>query len=154
MCEVPSRRITLKAEEGELAALEGWTARLATDFALPPLLAFRVDLCLTETIDNLLAYGYPHGRRGSFTVGFCCQPEEILIRVEDDGVAFDPTRYQPAPLPRSLAEAQTGGRGIRLVRHYADQIRYERRGDINHLVLAFQLGSVRTPPPTPDGARE
>jgi len=57
----------------------------------------------------------------------------VTIELRDRGPAFDPTQHHRVA-PRSQEE-QTGGWGIQLVRHYLDEIRYERRDGENVLQL-------------------
>jgi serine/threonine-protein kinase RsbW len=45
---------------------------------------------------------------------------------EDDGLPFDPCSGPDPSLPRTLADAQVGGRGLLLVRRMATTLRYER----------------------------
>jgi serine/threonine-protein kinase RsbW len=134
----PSSEIVIKAALEDFALLEQWVGMLAVKFQLPPALAHRFDLCVTELVTNVIGHGYPDGHGGTVRVRFWCQPEQIIIRIDDDGTPFDPTSHVPPELPRSLAEATTGGRGISLVRYHADEIRYQRDAAMNQLTLVFR----------------
>jgi serine/threonine-protein kinase RsbW len=134
----PSSEIVIKAALEDLALLAQWVGTLAVKFLLPPALAHRFDLCVTELVTNVIRHGYPDGQAGTVTVRLWCQPEQIIIRIDDDGAPFNPTSHVPPDLPRSLAEATTGGRGIRLVRYYADEIRYQRVATMNQITLVFR----------------
>jgi anti-sigma regulatory factor (Ser/Thr protein kinase) len=137
----PSSQIVMRATLEGLADLEHWVAAQAVEFILPPPLPKRIDLCLTEHVTNIIGYAYPDGAVGTIIISLWRRPEEIVIRVDDDGAPFDPTSYALPALPRSLADAEGGGRGIRLVRHFADELHYLRTAAGNELVLKF-----RTPP--------
>ena len=65
-----------------------------------------------------------------------------MLTIEDDGMAFDPTKVPPPAKPRSLDEAPIGGLGLHLVRQFSSGMEYERRGRTNHLVVRF--GSTAT----------
>ena len=39
----------------------------------------------------------------------------------------------------TLEDRKVGGLGLTLVRHFMDEVRYERRGDRNHLSLAWRV---------------
>lgn len=133
-----SAQIVIQAKIEQLPDLERWVEVLAAQLLLPPSLVHRVDLCLTEIVTNLVDYGYPHGEVGAVRIHCWRQPGQIVIRVEDDGIAFDPTKYVPPDLPTSLADATMGGRGIRLVRHFADELHHVRAVDGNQLTLVFR----------------
>jgi anti-sigma regulatory factor (Ser/Thr protein kinase) len=141
----PSAQILLRATSEESAVLERWTASLGSDFGLPDPVLQRIDLCLVEAMSNVIAYAYPHSSAGTVRICFWREPEGIVIRIDDDGEAFDPTSYPVQALPASLEGASAGGRGIRLMRHYAEEIRYQRDGPINRLTLVFKArnGEVR-----------
>jgi anti-sigma regulatory factor (Ser/Thr protein kinase) len=148
MATEQSSQLVLAARMEQLPELEHWVARLRAQFLLAPALAHHIDLCLTELVSNVIRYGYPDGRPGTVRIGCRREPERIVIRIEDDGAAFDPTAYVPAALPTSLAEAETGGRGIRLVQHFADELHHLRSAAGNQLTLVFRSpGAVTQPYP-------
>lgn len=71
------------------------------------------------------------------SVGMCLDLADEPVGTIDDGAPFDPTAYVLPELPSSLADASGGGRGIRLVRHFADQLLHRRKADGNQLTLVF-----------------
>lgn len=127
----------------QLRELEHWVAQLGVEHLLSPALLHHIDLCLTELVSNVIHYGYPDGKPGTVSIRFWREPELIMIRIEDDAAPFDPTAYVAADLPASLSEADTGGRGIRLVRHFADELHHLGSTAGNQLTLVF-----RNPRPT------
>jgi anti-sigma regulatory factor (Ser/Thr protein kinase) len=134
----PSSGIVLRTQPEELSRLALWTASLAESCSLSPILAHRIDLCLTEIVTNVVDYGYADGTSGAVSVHFWGgDSERVVFRVDDEGVPFDPTSFVPPQLPRVLADATIGGRGIRLVRHYANEIHYRRDAGTNQLTLVF-----------------
>jgi len=138
MATESTSQLLMQASAGQLPDLEHWVAQLRTQFLLSPSLVHRIDLCLTELVTNVIQYGYPDGKLGTVRIRFLRQPRQIVIRIEDDGTAFDPTSYVPAELPSSLDGAATGGRGIRLVRHFADELHHGRSAAANQLTLVFR----------------
>jgi anti-sigma regulatory factor (Ser/Thr protein kinase) len=61
----------------------------------------------------------------------------LLAVIEDTARPFDPTTVPPRVAPKTIEEASVGKLGVHLVRNYAAQIEYERRGDRNRLTLRF-----------------
>jgi anti-sigma regulatory factor (Ser/Thr protein kinase) len=153
MATEPSSQIVIQAKLEQLPDLQHWVEALAVDFHLPPPLVNRIDLCLTELVANIIAYGYPDGAVGTVSISFWRQLEQIITRIDDDGAAFDPTSYVLPGLPRSLADASGGGRGIRLVRHFADELHYLRGAAGNELVLIFRTPRPRAHSSAARGAR-
>jgi anti-sigma regulatory factor (Ser/Thr protein kinase) len=152
MATEASSQIVIPAKLEQLRALAQWVARLAAEFCLPSALAHRIDLCLTELVTNLISYGYPDGRVGAVRIGFWRQSEQIMVRIEDDGILFDPTSYEPPALPSSLADAPSGGRGIRLVRHFSDELQHREAAAGNELTLVFRGAGAETHSSVPAGA--
>src|SRR5665213_186124 len=124
MATEPSSQFVMPAKLEQLRDLKHWIERLAAEFSLPAALVHRIDLCLTELVTNVISYGYPDGRVGAVKVQFWRQSEQVVIRIDDDGILFDPTCYESPGLPAALSEAPDGGRGIRLVRHFSDELHH------------------------------
>src|SRR5690606_23469848 len=91
---------------------------------------FKLRLCLDETLTNIVMHGYS-GADPAVTP--CVElrlhqdDRRLYLRVKDNGVAFDPTAQTSRKLDASLDDAQIGGHGLRLLRHYLEDIRYARR---------------------------
>jgi anti-sigma regulatory factor (Ser/Thr protein kinase) len=133
----PDARIALETTFACLPDLEHWIEQLGVRFALAPLLRNRIEVCLTELIANLISYGYGDGRVGTAALSFWRQPDRYVVCIEDDGWPFDPTTHELPPRPKSLEDASASGRGIPLVRQFADSLQYRRHGGRNQLMLGF-----------------
>jgi len=100
----------------------------------------RAEICLDELVSNVVRHGGHGARPATLTVSLSREAEGLCLTVEDDGQSFDPTQV-PAPVfAGSLMEAEEGGRGVFLVRSFADDLRYERRGGRNHVTVVFRRG--------------
>ena len=133
-------RILLQAEFAELERLTNWVAALRNALRLPERTAHDVDLCLTELVTNIASYAYPGGETHKpVEIRASRDGDRLVVEIEDEGVPFDPGAYVLPELPKSLAEAAIGGRGLRLVRHFSDDIIYRRDGGMNRLTLVFRL---------------
>ncbi|HEX4052328.1 MAG TPA: ATP-binding protein [Steroidobacteraceae bacterium] len=146
MATEPFSQLVLRADLEELSRLESWLGTLSREFLLSPLLAYRLDICLTELMTNVIGYAFPDGTAGTVAIRCWRDPDQIVVRMIDDGAPFDPTSYVSPDLPKSLAEATVGGWGVRLVRQYADELCYRRSADANQLTLVFRwlAGDVST----------
>jgi anti-sigma regulatory factor (Ser/Thr protein kinase) len=133
----PDARITLETKLACLPDIEHWIEQLSIQFSFRPLLRNRIEVCVTELMANLISYGYVDGRAGRATLSFWRKPDRYVVCLEDDGRPFDPTTHALPPQPGSLEDANASGRGISLVRQFADTLQYRRRGDGNQLRLGF-----------------
>jgi serine/threonine-protein kinase RsbW len=88
---------------------------------------FAVRLALDEALANALK----HGNRGdpAKCVRLCWRvtPECVLAKVEDEGEGFDPAAVPDPRDPENLE--RSCGRGLLLMRHYMDEVRYHGRGN-------------------------
>lgn len=113
----------------EIGEREGW----------PPKLAFGLTLSVDEALTNVLSYAFaPAGPAHvpAVRLSYARDGADIVIEIADNGVPYDPTASAPPALADNIEDADIGGHGVRLMRHYLDELRYERCGEWNHLRLA------------------
>jgi anti-sigma regulatory factor (Ser/Thr protein kinase) len=139
MSAQPSSHITLRARVQELERLSRWIANLSEAHHLLPRLASHVELCLTEIVTNIISHAYAQitPPTDAVIVSFARQNAQVVVQVEDGGVAFDPVAHVLTALPISLDDARIGGNGLRLVRQLADRLDYRREGAVNRLTMVF-----------------
>lgn len=135
--ELPLRSLHLQVP-GERAALEP-TRLQVLDFlageGLPAAAVYRLELVLEEVLMNQLWHAGT-GRADSHTdLLLQCGPDQLLLRVEDDGPPFDPTQAALPTLPTSIDAAMPGGLGLLLMRKAVMSWCYERSGGRNCLSL-------------------
>jgi len=66
----------------------------------------------------------------------------VTITIEDHGAAFDPREVPPPPVPSRIDEAVIGGLGVHLMRHFAQDLAYQRLDGVNRLILRFDLAKA------------
>ena len=104
---------------------------------------YNIELVFEEIVGNIVRYGAPQGGELRVEVSIEIGVDDVVITVEDDGIAFDPCGRSEAVVLTTLAEAPDGGFGLTIVRHAVSSMRYERSGDQrNRLVV-----SLRSPTP-------
>ena len=109
-----------------VAERDGWPAR--TLFALT--------LCADEALTNVITHALPVSAAPLQLRLECARTDGgVLLRIEDNGAAFDPTAQASPELAPSLDDAQIGGHGLRLMRHYLRALHYQRQNDCNVLLL-------------------
>jgi anti-sigma regulatory factor (Ser/Thr protein kinase) len=129
--------LVLRNDAGELARMTAWILEVCNAAGLPPKTAFAVQLCLDEVVSNIIQHGKGEARASEIVASLTREPVGIVLAVEDDGAAFDPTGT-PAPRRReSLDDFPIGGLGIHLIRQFANVVEYQREGGRNRLRLTF-----------------
>jgi anti-sigma regulatory factor (Ser/Thr protein kinase) len=130
-----ARRLLLHRDLAELERLAVWIERWAMR-DLSANLSFAVQVCLEEAVANIIMYSTTKDDRLEIVVELERPDQTLIARIEDNGSAFDPTRFQRPPVPASLAEANVD-LGIHLMRSFASDMHYERRDSRNRLTMRF-----------------
>ena len=98
---------------------------------------FWTDLAFEELATNVMHHAF-QGRAASahpIDVEIAVAPGEVVLVIEDDGPAFDPTALPAQPAPKSLEAARIGGLGIPFVRAAARQLEYRRDDGRNRVTV-------------------
>lgn len=120
--------ITLANDLSELARLTERVEGFARINRLSEKMVFQVNLALEELITNVIKFGFPHDvRTHLIDVDLSLVGDELVITVEDDGVAFDPFSVEEPDVELSAEEREVGGLGVHLVRSFFTRCEYERR---------------------------
>lgn len=129
--------LTLQPDEAEIARASEWAVSIARRAELPANLVFALELCIEEAISNIIRYGGDHDSGFGIRLDVATKPGGVVIVIEDAGREFDPTTMPPPKAAASIEETPIGGRGVGLMRRFAQRIRYERSGGRNRLTLGF-----------------
>lgn len=119
-----------------LASALAWLEGLAERDGWPVRTLFALTLCADEALTNVISYTAPCGQAALQLRLECARgPGSVLLCIEDNGAAFDPTAQASPELVPSLDDAQIGGHGLRLMRHYLRTLQYQRVDERNVLLL-------------------
>ncbi len=118
-----------------------WLRGLAREAQWPERTVFGLVLSLDEALTNIIHHSRSAQGRdtGQIHLACTCETQGIVLRIEDHGMAFDPTQATPKPQADSVEDAQIGGHGLRLMRHYLKSLHYAREGERNVLTLVAGL---------------
>lgn len=86
--------------------------------------AFHVRMVLEEILMNVIMHGGDGTREPSVWLDLEQQAQGVLLTVQDDGVAFDPTLVAPPDIEASLEERDIGGLGVHLMHTLMDHVSY------------------------------
>ena len=125
----------LSNQYSELRRISKWVHRIALAQGCTRELVHAVELSVNETLTNIISYAYRDDTQHEIVVELLAQPERICVRIEDDGVPFDPLKAPIAAPSESLAESSHTGRGILLMRNLMDELHYERGDNRNSLTM-------------------
>ncbi|HET9156984.1 MAG TPA: ATP-binding protein [Myxococcaceae bacterium] len=114
---------------------------------------FSVELVFEEVVANVVRYGTrPHGVT-TVSLEVLLQDDSVRLTFHDDGPAFDP-RQRPDPAPaRDLEHAETGGRGLMLIRSVCKDLEYVRTPEGQNRLTVVVPRDAATGARMSDGAR-
>jgi len=99
---------------------------------------YALRLVVEELLTNVAKYACA---RGSVEVRVRTGADGIVVRIEDDGVAFDPTAAVAPEAPATIDAARVGGLGLKLVRASVRRMTYRRDGGRNVVECEIPLDS-------------
>jgi serine/threonine-protein kinase RsbW len=83
-------------------------------------------VAVTESVNNAIVHGNRNDKSKSVHLSFEINDSNISFIVKDEGRGFD---YNNLPDPTAPENLQTpGGRGIFLIRHLADEVKFDSTG--------------------------
>lgn len=121
----------------DLARLYPWLDEAAAPLGLSKQLMNSMHVALEEAVMNVVMHGFAPEHVQEIFIQFASEAAKAVIVVEDAGRPFDVTLATEKSRPGSLLDAEPGGLGIKLLRHYCKDISYERKSGCNRLTLGF-----------------
>jgi len=88
---------------------------------------FAVRLAATEAVANAMRHGNGGDNTKQVRVDYLVLPDEVLVRVEDQGNGFDPAQV-PSPLSGSSLNPKRG-LGLFLMRAYTSWLQFNQQGN-------------------------
>jgi serine/threonine-protein kinase RsbW len=97
--------------------------------------AFDLNLVIDEVFTNIVSYGFNDKKQHRIKIDLGIINGELTVRVEDDGVPFDPTTAPKTDLCCSIEDRKIGGIGLHLINQIMGRVIYKRVKNKNILVL-------------------
>ncbi|MBW2342091.1 MAG: ATP-binding protein [Deltaproteobacteria bacterium] len=119
----------------ELGKLHRNLEELGKSLGMSKKAVFQIDLAIEEVLSNIILYGYTDKAEHWIKITIWDQNRTLNIRIEDDGIPFNPLEAEAPDLECSLEERQIGGLGCHIMKSLMDDIVYERLGNKNVLTM-------------------
>jgi len=119
-----SLKLSVPADQLFLALVQGFVRELAIAAGLPSGEAQLLEVASEEAFVNIVEHAYPGCRAGDVHIEGALGASELDISFRDEGIPFD-DKMAPAPADGAVSES---GIGLRLIRHAADEVRFENLG--------------------------
>ena len=93
-----------------------------------------VGLAAEEMVENIITYGYKHKGIHHIDVNLRLIDKNLILRIRDDGMPFDPTKYE------FDNNENYSTSGIQLISNLVNKITYMRVLSLNNTVFEIDLG--------------
>jgi anti-sigma regulatory factor (Ser/Thr protein kinase) len=124
------------ADRAGVGAIDDWMAELGQRWGVGQRALFKARLCVGELAANVVEHGVPTSGEDHMIVTLALCDDGIGIEFLDTRAPFDPIGADTAGPADSIAAATIGGRGLALVRAYADRLTYRNEPPYNRVTFA------------------
>jgi serine/threonine-protein kinase RsbW len=100
---------------------------------------FEMNLALDELFTNIISYGFQDNQEHTIKINISIEGDLLDIRIEDDGIPFNPIQSKTPDFQCGIEECKIGGLGIHLIKKLMDDVRYQRVADKNILFLKRKI---------------
>ena len=129
----------LKNDQSELERLCDKCEELGKTIGLSDKSVFEINLALDELFTNIISYGFKDQKEHSIKIDITFDDNQLYMRIEDDGIPFNPMAVSPPDFQCGIEECQVGGLGIHLIKKLMDDVQYQRVGDKNVIELKRKI---------------
>ncbi|HNY13572.1 MAG TPA: SpoIIE family protein phosphatase, partial [Candidatus Wallbacteria bacterium] len=135
-----AKKMIIKNKLPELAKVAELIEEIGEKWGVSQKAVIDVNVCVEELIVNTISYGYSEGAEREIEISVTREERAIKIRIEDDGLEFDPLKA-PAPvdMDKPLMDRKIGGLGIHFVKNLMDDFEYKRADGKNIITLTKNI---------------
>ena len=132
-----SAELAIRPRPDEIGRASLWLERACLEQAIPAPEMNRLDVCMNEALANIMFHGGPAALSSRITLRLEVIRDddaiEAVVTTSDYGPPFNPLALPPRIPPKTLADAESGGLGLVMIRSYADTLSYQHRDGRNQL---------------------
>ncbi len=92
-----------------------------------------IGLASEEFISNIINYGYKNKRQNYIDVNLKIIDDNMLLRIRDDGMPFDPTKYE------SDEDIEYSTSGIKMISKLTNKVSYMRVLSMNNTIIEMNM---------------
>lgn len=123
----------LSSTESSIAKIESIVVEVVREYGVSDARSADILVSLTEAVNNAIRHGNCLDVNKRVLVMCFVENQDLHLMISDEGIGFSPDGV-PNPT-RADCLHKNGGRGIHLMKHLADDIKYKDNGSCVHLVF-------------------
>lgn len=133
----------LKSKLSELDKLCEHLEAFGQSIGLSQKFIFEINLALDELFTNIISYGFSDDDEHDIKITITPENEQIVISIEDDGVAFNPVDAETPDLECTIENCKIGGLGIHIIKKLMDEVCYQRCDNKNILTMRKSIAHTK-----------
>jgi sigma-B regulation protein RsbU (phosphoserine phosphatase) len=127
--------LSMHATMSEIDRLKPYVEDIAQQAGIDTKETRRLRLAVEETVANVINYG----QASAITLSAETANGQLLLTIDDDGIAFDPTQESTTDLSVPADERPAGGMGIVLLHTMTNSLSYQRTDGHNILTIVKNI---------------
>jgi serine/threonine-protein kinase RsbW len=131
--------ITLRNNLSEIERLANAVMQFGRKNNFSDKVIFEINLALEEVVNNIISYAYRDKNEHQINIHMELEGHELVLKVEDDGIPFNPLEVTEPDIKKPLEERQPGGLGLFFVRNLIDTLEYTRDKDKNIFIIRKKI---------------
>jgi serine/threonine-protein kinase RsbW len=131
--------LELKNSLSELSTLGSSLEQFGAELGLSSKILFEISLSIEELFSNIISYGYTDDAVHWIKVAISLEDDMLVIRLEDDGIPFDPLMVEEPDCECPIEQRKIGNLGIHLTKKFMDDMVYERLENRNILTVKKKI---------------
>jgi len=124
---------TFHVSTSEIVAMDRWIEAVGDLWGTSERIVFSARLCVAELAANTLEHGGTARGDDQITVTIHRACDGLEIEFLDSRTAFDPTCEDAGHSANNCDDVRPGGRGLKLLRAYADELSYRGNESCNRV---------------------
>jgi len=137
--EIASFDLTIANKMSEISKVIAEFDSFSEKSGIPMPIALKFNLVFDDLLNNIVSYAFPDGGEHKISVHAEKSDDRILLKVEDDGIPFNPFAQEEIVTNLRLEDREIGGLGIHLIKNTMDEVSYRRSKDHNVVTLIKSL---------------
>ncbi|MBR4935192.1 MAG: ATP-binding protein [Anaerotignum sp.] len=118
----------------------GFVEETLESYECPMKIQMAVCVAIEEVFVNVAHYAYGDGEGDvNFSIGFDKGNRDVIFRMADKGVPFDPLKKEDPDITLSAEEREIGGLGIFITKKTMDTVTYSYENNENILTMIKRI---------------
>lgn len=131
--------INISNQLSEIEKITNEVENIWMKYHFPLKLMYNINISIDELLSNIINYAFEDNRIHIISVQLEITKNNFLMRITDDGKAFNPLEIEEPDINASIDERKIGGLGIFIVKNLVDKIEYKRNGSKNILLIEKKI---------------